>query len=147
MVGTPWVLGGIDIAVAGGLDCLGVMVHAYAVIGRHFQEDSAWRFPIPLSYPYDQELPDGSWLPADDLAEWSQHFEPVLEPVFGCAATFNVDHIGILIEPIRGVGFDVLHGHRTTGAVIHPLSRLEQWGSGFYVLKSAAVQAEARASA
>ena len=134
LVGTPWLLGSID-AADGGLDCLGLMVRAYAIIGRHLEEPEAWRFPIPLGYPYPSELPDGSWLPEEDIAEWSRHFHPVRDPVFGCAATFNVDHIGVLIEPHSGIGFDVLHAHRSAGVVLHPLTRIGRWATGYYVLR------------
>ncbi len=133
LVGTPWTLGGLTLD-AGGLDCLGLMVQAYTIIGRHFGEPDRWRFPVPLGYPYPQELPDGSWMPLDDIAEWSQHFTPTLEPIFGAAATMNADHIGVLIESARGTGFDVLHAHRSSGVVTHPLNRVRQWITGYYTM-------------
>lgn len=137
LVGIRWALGKIDLqrAQEDGLDCLGLMVAAYTIIGRHLEEPDRWRFPIPVGYPYEEELPDGGWLPEDDIAEWRRHFLPVLDPVFGASVTMNADHIGVLIEPARaGTGFDVLHSHRSSGVVLHPLDRISQWASGFYVL-------------
>lgn len=135
LVGTPWALGAIR-REDGGLDCLGLMVAAYTVIGRHFEEPELWRFPIPLGYPYAEELPDGSWLPEEDLAEWSRHFRPTLDPGFGLAVTMNADHIGVLLFPATpGRSLDVLHSHRSSGVVLHPLPRIEKWATGYYRLR------------
>lgn len=112
------------------------MVEAYRVIGDHMGEPERWRFPVPVNYPYPGQLPDGSWLPLDDLAEWSQHFVGSLEPAFGSALTMNADHIGVLIHPTRGPGFDVLHSHRTSGVVLHPFDRVARWATGFYKLRT-----------
>ncbi len=134
LVGTPWMLGAIS-RQEGGLDCLGLMVEAYTIIGRHLEEPALWRFPIPLSFPYAQELPDGGWLSEDDIAEWRRHFNPGLEPTFGAAVTMNADHIGVVLEPARpGTGFDILHSHRSSGVVLHPLSRIRRWATGFYTV-------------
>ena len=147
LVGTPWVFGSVDRA-SGGLDCIGLMVEAYTIIGRHFGNETQWRFPLPLGYPYPDELPDGSWLTEDDIAEWSRHFRRRREPVFGCAVTFQEDHIGVILEPSRpGCSVDVLHCHRDMGTVLHPLARLANWATGYHVLRAqAAVGKEAHAS-
>ena len=138
LVGIRWALGKIDLqrAQEDGLDCLGLMVAAYTIIGRHLGEPDLWRFPIPLGFPYDAELPEGGWLPEDDIAEWSRHFTPTLVPVFGAAVTLNADHIGVLIEPARvGGGLHVLHAHKKSGVVLHPLARISRWATGFYTLR------------
>lgn len=134
LVGIPWALGSYRLA-EGRLDCLGLMVAAYDIIGRHLDEPAAWRFPLPQGYPYAEELPDGSWLPEADVADWARHWLPVSEPRFGAAVTLNIDHIGVLIEPAAGDGFDVLHCHRGSGVVLHRLERLRQWLTGYYLLR------------
>lgn len=140
LVGIPWTLGGLDPRPAasggdGGLDCLGLMVKAYTVIGEHLGEPEAWRFPIPTGYPYPEALPDGSWIPEDAVADWARHWRPLREPVFGCAVTLNIDHVGVAILPAAGPGFDILHTHRAAGTVLHPLHRLARWATGYYVLR------------
>ncbi len=137
LVGTPWILGAVT-REAGGLDCIGLMVEAFTIIGRHLDEEAIWRFPIPLGYPYPAELPDGSWLPEEDLADWARHFDPLAEPAFGLAVTMNADHIGVLIHAAAGRGFDVLHSHRSSGVGFHPYARVAQWATGFYRLRTEA---------
>lgn len=147
LVGTPWVLGAISRQEgSGGLDCLGLMVEAYTTIGRHLEEPELWRFPIPLGFPYAQELPGGGWLSEEDIAEWRRHFNAHLDPTFGAAVTMNADHIGVIIEPARpGTGFDLLHSHRSCGVVLHPLSRIRRWATGFYTVIPAVDQEAAAA--
>ena len=137
LVGTPWMLGSVS-REAGGLDCIGLMVEAFTIIGRHLEEPELWRFPVPLGYPYPAELPDGSWLPEEDLADWARHFNPRRDAAFGLAVTMNADHIGVLIHPASGRGFDVLHSHRSSGVGFHPYARVAQWATGFYSLRTTA---------
>lgn len=138
LVGIRWALGKCDPQRAreAGLDCLGLMVAGYDIIGRYMAEPDRWTFPVPQGYPYESELPDGSWIPEADIGEWSRHFIGVMDPVFGASVTLNADHIGILIEPRRGRGFDILHTPRHKTTVIHPMARLQRWITGIYVLRT-----------
>lgn len=115
-----------------GVDCLELMVIAYAIIGRQVGDLEAWAFPVPIGYPYPEPLPSGAWIPEDQVDEWARHWRPITRPRLGDAVVFGEDHVGVILG--RQPRLEVIHCHRSHGTALHPLERLRRWASGTYRL-------------
>lgn len=119
-----------------GVDCLEILIVAFARVGQLVGDPEAWQFPIPAGYPYQGPQESGAWMPHGDFEAFARLWIPVRWPGFGDIVAFGEDHVGMLLG--RAGALEVLHCHRSHGTAIHPLNRLRRWVTGTHRLRALA---------